>query len=225
MLTVPGLAPGAAAELLRRQHEQRLAAVVRDVLVAACGGNPLALTELPTLLTPRQLAGRDSLPDPLPLPGQLERVFEARIGRLDPELRTLALLCAADGPTPVRVIARAGAALGVSAPASRLAGAGQLLRIAGGSVTFGHPLMRSAAYHAAAPASQQAAHLALAEALTADETQADRRAWNLATDAHNSHKQDQAGFLRQGGQTLFPEEIALLGEIAGQTLPPAGGGR
>ncbi|HMA35673.1 MAG TPA: class I SAM-dependent methyltransferase [Chloroflexia bacterium] len=45
-----------------------------------------------------------------------------------------------------------------------------------------------------------------------------RRAWNVATDAHNSHKHDQAAFFRAGGQTLFPEERALLGDIAGQTL-------
>ncbi len=202
VLIVPGLAPGAAAELLRRQHGQRLAPVVRDVLVAACGGNPLALTELPALLTPGQLAGRDSLPDPVPLPGQLERVFEARIGGLDPELRTLALLCAAGGSAPVQVIAWAGAALGVSAPASRLAGAGQLLRIGGGAVTFGHPLMRSAAYHAAAPASQQAAHLALAEALAADETQADRRAWHLARAATGPDEQAADELERSAGRAL-----------------------
>jgi len=47
---------------------------------------------------------------------------------------------------------------------------------------------------------------------------ANRLAWNEATIAHNSHKQDQAGFLAQGGSTLFPEEIELLGDLAGQTL-------
>lgn len=45
-----------------------------------------------------------------------------------------------------------------------------------------------------------------------------RRSWNAATVAHNSHKRDQASFFRTGGSTLFPEEIALLGEIAGQRL-------
>jgi SAM-dependent methyltransferase len=45
-----------------------------------------------------------------------------------------------------------------------------------------------------------------------------RRAWNLATEAHNSHKDDQAAFLRAGGSTLFPEEIELLGDLAGLTL-------
>jgi SAM-dependent methyltransferase len=45
-----------------------------------------------------------------------------------------------------------------------------------------------------------------------------RRGWNLATEAHNSHKADQAAFLRAGGSTLFPEEIELLGDLAGRSL-------
>src|SRR5512138_2528139 len=45
-----------------------------------------------------------------------------------------------------------------------------------------------------------------------------RAAWNAATEAHNSHKADQARFLREGGETIFPEEIALLGDLAGQRL-------
>ena len=202
VLTVPGLAPGAAAELLRRRYRQRLAPLVRDVLVAACGGNPLALAELPALLTSGQLASRDPLPDPLPLPGQLERVFAARIGRLDPDLRAIALLCAADGSARVPVIARAGAALGVSDPVGTLARAGQLLRIEGGAVTFGHPLMRSAAYHAAAPASGRAAHLALADALAKDETQADRRAWHLARAATGPDEQAAGELERSAGRAL-----------------------
>lgn len=40
-----------------------------------------------------------------------------------------------------------------------------------------------------------------------------RLSWNAATLAHNSHKKDQAAFLRDGGSTLFPEEIELLGKI------------
>jgi SAM-dependent methyltransferase len=45
-----------------------------------------------------------------------------------------------------------------------------------------------------------------------------RRSWNSATKAHNSHKGDQAAFLRSGGSTLFPEEVALLGDVAGRRL-------
>ncbi len=45
-----------------------------------------------------------------------------------------------------------------------------------------------------------------------------RRSWNLATQAHNSHKGDQAAFLRGGGTTLSPEELELLGDVRGKRL-------
>lgn len=45
-----------------------------------------------------------------------------------------------------------------------------------------------------------------------------RRSWNLATRNHNSHKGDQARFFREGGDVLFPEELALLGDIAGKRI-------
>ncbi len=45
-----------------------------------------------------------------------------------------------------------------------------------------------------------------------------RQSWNAATDAHNSHKIDQAGFFRSGGSTLYPEEIELLGDLTGKSL-------
>lgn len=45
-----------------------------------------------------------------------------------------------------------------------------------------------------------------------------RLSWNAATRAHNSHKHDQAGFLRRGGSTLFPEELGLLGDVRNQRI-------
>jgi hypothetical protein len=45
-----------------------------------------------------------------------------------------------------------------------------------------------------------------------------RLSWNAATDAHNTHKRDQAGFLRDRGHTLFPEELELLGDLRGKKL-------
>ena len=48
--------------------------------------------------------------------------------------------------------------------------------------------------------------------------EANRRSWNEATQAHNQRKRDQAGWLREGGELLFPEELGLLGELAGKRL-------
>lgn len=54
--------------------------------------------------------------------------------------------------------------------------------------------------------------------LRAELHEANRLSWNAATHAHNSHKGDQAAFFRTGGSTLFPEEIALLGDLHGLRL-------
>lgn len=48
--------------------------------------------------------------------------------------------------------------------------------------------------------------------------EANRLSWNAATAAHNSHKGDQGAFFRNGGSTLYPEEIALLGDVSGLEL-------
>lgn len=45
-----------------------------------------------------------------------------------------------------------------------------------------------------------------------------RLSWNEGTKAHNSHKGDQAKFFRDGGNTLFPDEVKLLGDIKDKTL-------
>jgi SAM-dependent methyltransferase len=45
-----------------------------------------------------------------------------------------------------------------------------------------------------------------------------RRSWDIATRNHNTHKGDQAAFLRGGGDTLFDEELALLGPLGGVRL-------
>jgi SAM-dependent methyltransferase len=45
-----------------------------------------------------------------------------------------------------------------------------------------------------------------------------RLSWNAAVGAHDGHRGDLAGFLRESGSTLFPEELELLGDLEGKTL-------
>lgn len=54
--------------------------------------------------------------------------------------------------------------------------------------------------------------------MSADATALNRAAWNRITPVHNAHKADQAGFLRRGGSTLFPEELELLGPLDGRDV-------
>lgn len=45
-----------------------------------------------------------------------------------------------------------------------------------------------------------------------------RVSWNAATRVHNSHLGDQATFFRNGGNKLYPEERALLGDLHGLSV-------
>jgi SAM-dependent methyltransferase len=51
-----------------------------------------------------------------------------------------------------------------------------------------------------------------------DRREQNRRSWNAVVPAHRSHQPDLARWLRNGGSTLFPEELTLLGELRGRTL-------
>lgn len=200
MLTVAGLDPPAAAAFLDERWGQRLAPSVRDALVCATAGNPLALVELPGILTPGQLAGREPLPDPVPLAGDLENVFLDRARRLLPTQRTLLLLCAADGSGSLATIRRAAGELGIEV--STVEPEGDLLRVEGSTVVFRHPLVRSAVYHGATPATRRAAHLALAAALEGRDDEADRRAWHRAQAAQGQDEEVAAELERTAGRTL-----------------------
>lgn len=45
-----------------------------------------------------------------------------------------------------------------------------------------------------------------------------RHSWNAAMPAQHSHKRDQAAFFHAGGVSLFPDELELLGDLAGLSV-------
>jgi len=179
-LRLSGLDPPSSAALLQERCGAGLAPAVGDTLARSTGGNPLALIEAADSLTERQLAGRDPLPESVPLAGALEALYVERIGRRSPEAQVLLLLVAAEGSGYLGVMGRAASLLGADPRLLGSAGLDDLLVIDGPAVAFRHPLVRSAAYQAASPSVRRAAHLALAEALRAEVAEADRRAWHLA---------------------------------------------
>jgi DNA-binding CsgD family transcriptional regulator len=181
-LRLTGLDADAADALLTERFGAGLARDVRDRLIEATRGNPLALVELPASLNADQLAGRAPLPDPLPASVGVERVFLERVHRLPESTRTLLLAAAAEETGDPAVILRAARALGVDAQAFGAAEAAGLLRIAEGRMWFHHPLVRSAVYRGATFGQRQAIHQALAAALLGEE-HADRRAWHRAAAA------------------------------------------
>jgi len=177
-LTVTGLGNADARTLMASAVGGRLDAEVRDRIVAETRGNPLALLQLPRGLGPAELAGGFWLPDPRPLASRIENSFHRQFESLPRETQRFLLTAAADPTGAMTVLWRAGELQGIPADAAAPAQAAGLVEL-GARVHFGHPLVRSAVYQAAAPGDRREAHRALAEA-TDPEVDPDRRAWHRA---------------------------------------------
>jgi DNA-binding CsgD family transcriptional regulator len=151
---------------------------VRDRLLTQTSGNPLALGELATALTAEALLGREPLPDPLPVGSRIERLFVQRAHELSDAARRLLIVAAAEETGDLATVLRAADA--TDDAILEIEGSG-LVRLAGASVGFRHPLVRAAMYHGGTFAERQAAHLSIAAVLDADDPdQADRRTWHRA---------------------------------------------
>lgn len=166
---------------------------VMDRVMRDTGGNPLALCELAEWIDPAQIRGSAPLPDPLPVGAGPARALARRLTPLPSATRRALVVAAAAGADPAVPAADALAALGLPPDALERAELHGVLSLAGGRITWRHPLMR-AAVHAAAPAGDlRAAHAALAD-VTAGST----RAWHLAAaraapDAEAAAALDAAG--------------------------------
>ncbi|MBQ0910947.1 LuxR family transcriptional regulator [Streptomyces sp. RM99] len=188
-LDIGPLSGEAANRLLDRQPAPPVGRTRVRVLQEAAG-NPLALIELARAAATRQPDG-GTVEGPLPVTDRLERIF-AQHARLLPEVtrRSLLLLAAADAtdaPTAHRGLPQADDE--TWAPAERAG----LVRRDGARISFRHPLIRSAVYHAASFEERGHAHLALAELLSEE---SDRRAWHLAA-ATTRPDEDVSAALRQ----------------------------
>ena len=191
---------------------------VRDLVVAEARGNPLALLELPRGLTAGELAGGFGLLDSVSVPDRIEQSFLRQLSDLPGQTRRLVAVAAADVSGDPALVWSAAHALGIPADAAGPVAEARLLEL-GARVRFRHPLVRSAAYHAASVRLRQDAHAALAAATNA-ETDPDRRAWHLAQAAPGPDEaialeleHSAARAQRRGGlaaQAAFLERAALL---------------
>src|SRR5215210_7965543 len=178
-LALSGLDDESARALLAAEGDG-LAPPVTERLVAAAGGNPLALREIPRGLSAEQRAGRDLANAPLRPGDTLERAFRRRVDAL-PEPARRALLVAACAET-VRADVTAGALANAGLPPDALepAEAAGLLRLRGREIDFDHPLVRAAVYHAGSPGERRDAHRALADAFPERSAE---KAWHRAAAA------------------------------------------
>jgi DNA-binding CsgD family transcriptional regulator len=176
-----GLALEGVSAILAEETGAEVAPEVSALLLASTGGNPLAVRELPSVLTRDQLSGRAPLPPRLPVTERVERVFLDRAAGLSSDARTLLLVAAADDSARLATVLQAGGLLGADLDALAEVERSGLVTVTDDEVVvLRHPLVRSAVYGAAPGAERRRIHAALASALTRP-ADADRRAWHRAS--------------------------------------------
>jgi DNA-binding CsgD family transcriptional regulator len=166
VLTLTGLATDSAVNLLTRAARGTIDPVVAVQVAHATGGNPLALIELASSLSPTQLTDLSLSATPVPVGQRLERHYIGRVDELDDHARTWLLLAAADSTRKTGLVMAAADAWGLDAGAPDRAEAAGLVEI-GDTVRFRHPLVGSAIYGSVDGATRRSAHRTLAQAAAA----------------------------------------------------------
>ena len=178
VLSLSGLPDAVVEELLRERTGVPVDASVASRLVAATGGSPLAIVEIGGLLSEDQLAGRDELPDPLPIGDRLEAHFDDIVRSLpEPGRRLLLVAAAASAPADHGFVAAAATRLDCWPEGLDPAERAGLLHL-DPMPRFRHPLVRSVIYAGSPAEERRNAHRALAESAT-DAGDVVRAAWHL----------------------------------------------
>jgi DNA-binding CsgD family transcriptional regulator len=227
-LEVGGLDRVAVAALLAAHASVSVAPEVRDRLVEETGGNPLALIELPSVLTSGQLSGTEPLPLRLPLTDGVERAFLERVRCLPTDTQAFLLVAAAEDTGRQATVTAAAATMGAGVAALDAAEAAGLVRVRAGALDFRHPLVRSAVYQGATTSQRRQAHRALAEVLDR-EGDTDRRVWHLAAAAVEPDervvRELDAAAERARGRGGFEAACAALERAAALSADPVARGR
>ncbi|MBZ2199006.1 ATP-binding protein [Occultella gossypii] len=195
---------------------------VRDRIVADSRGCPLALIELPSGLTPSQLAGGFGIPGTLPIRSSLEEAYSARLAPLPAGTRTLLLAAALEPTGDIATLWRAAEELDVGAEAAGAAEASGLVELRS-RVRFKHPLVRSAVHRAADPGEIRRVHQALAS-VTDPDRDPDRRAWHRSLAAEGPDESVAGDLERSAGRAQerggLAAAAAFLAAAVGLTLRP-----
>src|SRR5438445_514873 len=177
-LHVEPLSDAASADLLVSVAAD-LDIQTRRLILDEALGNPLALLELPRAFRLQGTDGREGALRSLPLTDCLERTFSTQAGRLPRLTQAALLLIALDkDPTVGEVLGATSKQTGGEVTVDVLQPAVDegLISVAGSTVRYRHPLMRSALDQAATAGQRRSAHLAFADVIA----DPDRRAWHRA---------------------------------------------
>jgi len=218
-LEVPPLSDAAAADLLADRYPA-LTARVRQRLVAAAQGNPLALLELPIALNEATNTAPGPPPDTLPLTRRLQTVFAGRVRDLPGRTRQVLLLAVLDGSGDLGTLTAA--EVDELGPAERM----HLVALdrAAARLHFRHPLIRSAVVDLSTSDDRRETHRRLASRRAGEPA---RQAWHLA-EAATGPDERVAALLQQVAHTnLFRGDSvgAITQLLRAADLSPAGTAR
>lgn len=162
-LPLGGLEPEWAMRLLAASLPEPIDPAAAAQVIAATGGNPLALVDLAGELSVRRLTEVSLSDEPLPIGHHLETHYLRKIRHLAADLQTWLLIAAADSTGNLDLVRAAGQTWGLPADPVEEAESEDLVDL-GPPIRFRHPLVRSAAYNAVQGAQRRRAHRALAQA-------------------------------------------------------------
>lgn len=206
VLRLEGLALEPAIELLRRSLPDPIDPAAAALVVAATGGNPLALVDLAGEFTVKQLTDSSLAADPMPIGRHLEASYIRRVRLLRDDVQLWLLVAAADSTGDADLIGAAAKSLGLPETAADEAEAAGLVAI-DTKVSFRHALVKSAAYTAAQGTERRRVHRALASAAD-DLGLVELEAWHaaravLGTDADVADRLERVAELagRRGGSS------------------------
>ncbi|MCS7006556.1 MAG: AAA family ATPase, partial [Gaiellaceae bacterium] len=198
----------ASRALLDRVAE--LAPHVRERVLAAAHGNPLALAELSARLTEDQRAGREPLPDELSAGDTLRRAYAGGVGRLPASSRAALLVAALASPGDPATLSAALSSCELAVDALVPAEEAGLVTLSAGRVAFRHPLVRSAIVAAASADEIRRGHATLAESLPPGEA----RARHLAAAAAGADERVASELERVATATAPASAASLLARAA-----------
>jgi DNA-binding CsgD family transcriptional regulator len=178
VLRLVGLSIESAVQLLNRSLPGDLDPAVAVQIAVATGGNPLALIDLASELSVKQLTESSLGEEPFPVGRSLDSFYTRQVRLLPEDLQTWLLIVAADSTGNTDLIAATARELRLSDDLWDDAEATGLVTVRP-SPRFRHPLVRAAAYNAAHGRTRRRVHHALsgmAEVMGLPE----RAAWHAA---------------------------------------------